>query len=68
MLPHQISVCTIHRKTLKKKKKLKKKSSATWSENFDLPHRSYSVSDIRNYFESIKKNHETATNNPPISF
>ena len=37
-----------------------------WNEKFELPDRSYSVSDIQGYFESIIKKHETVTGNPPI--
>ena len=33
---------------------------------FELPDRSYSVSDIQDYFEYIIKKHETFTDNPPI--
>ena len=41
-------------------------SVPTWNEKFDLPERSYSVSDIQDYFEYIIKKHETLTNNPQI--
>ena len=43
-----------------------KKSTPTWNEKFQLPHRSYSVSDIQDYFEYIIKKHETVTDNPSI--
>ena len=33
---------------------------------FELPDRSYSVSDIQDYFEYIIKKHEAFTDNPPI--
>ena len=38
----------------------------TWNEKLDLPERSYSVSDIQNYFKYIMKKRETVTGNPPI--
>ena len=40
-------------------------SVLTWNEEFELPDESYSVSDIQNYFEYIKK-HQKMTDNPPI--
>ena len=46
-----------------------KTSSKTWNEEFVLPDRSYSISDIQEfirYFEFIIKKHETFTDNPPI--
>ena len=41
-------------------------SAPTWNEEFELPHWSYSVSDIQDYFECIIKNYETVTDNPSI--
>ena len=41
-------------------------SAPTWNEEFELPHGSYSVSDIQDYFENIIKKHETVTNNPSV--
>ena len=41
-------------------------SATTWNEEFELPHGSYSVSDIQDYFEYIIKNYETVTDNPSI--
>ena len=41
-------------------------SATTWNDTFDLPDRSYSISDIQNYFEFIIKEHETLTDNPPV--
>ena len=41
-------------------------SVPTWNETFDLPDRSYSISDNQDYFEFIIKKHETLTENPPI--
>ena len=38
----------------------------TWNEKFQLPDRSYSVSDIQDCFEYIIKKHEPVTDNPPI--
>ena len=37
-----------------------------WKDKFELPNVSYSVSDIQDYFEYIRK-HETLTDNPPIT-
>ena len=41
-------------------------SGPTWDKEFELPSRSYSVSDIQHYFECIIKNHETLTDNLPV--
>ena len=41
-------------------------SAPTWNEEFELPHGSYSVSDIQDYFENIIKKHETVNNNPSV--
>ena len=41
-------------------------SAPTWNETFDLPDGSYSISDIKDYFEFIIKKHETFTENPSI--
>ena len=41
-------------------------SAPTWNEEFKLPDRSYSVSDIQDYFEYILKKHGKNTNNPLI--
>ena len=41
-------------------------SVTTWNEEFELPDRSYSVSDIQDYFKYILEKHETATDNPSI--
>ena len=38
-------------------------SAPTWNDTFDLPDRSYSISDIQDYFEFIIKKHETLTEN-----
>ena len=36
-------------------------SAPTWNDEFDLPHGSYSISDIQDYFEFIVKKHEHET-------
>ena len=41
-------------------------SAPTWSEEFVLPDGSYSVSDIRDYFEYILKKHSKSVENPSI--
>ena len=41
-------------------------SVPTWNEKFELPDRSYSVSDIQDYSEYIIKKYETVTDNPSI--
>ena len=41
-------------------------SAPTWSEEFELPGGSYSVSDIRDYFEYILKKHRDSVDNPSI--
>ena len=38
----------------------------TWRDEFELPDRFYSVSDIQDYIEYIIKESETLSNNPPI--
>ena len=43
-----------------------KVSAPTWNHTFDLPDGSYSISDIRDYFQFIIKKHETLTENPPV--
>ena len=43
-----------------------KTSAPTWNDEFDLPDGSYSISDIRDYFEFIIKKYEALTENPPI--
>ena len=53
--------------TWKNIKKLYRKITApTWNEEFELPDRSYSVSDIQDYFEYILKKHgEKINDNNP---
>ena len=41
-------------------------SAPTWSEEFELPDGSYSVSDIQDYFEYILKKHSKSVDNPSI--
>ena len=41
-------------------------SVPNWNDTFDLPDRSYSISDIHDYFEFSIKKHKTITENPPI--
>ena len=41
-------------------------SAPTWNDTFDFPDGSYSIADIRDYFEFIIKKHETLTENPPL--
>ena len=43
-----------------------KTSAPTWSEDFELPDGSYSVSDIQDYFEYILKKHSESVDNPSI--
>ena len=39
-------------------------SAPTWSDEFELPYRSYSISDIQDYFEYILKKHSESVDNP----
>ena len=41
-------------------------SAPLWSEEFELPDGSYSISDIQDYFEYILKKHSENVNNPSI--
>ena len=41
-------------------------SAPTWNDEFHLPDRFYSISDIQDYFEYIIKRHETITDNTPV--
>ena len=41
-------------------------SAPTWNDEFNLPDVSYSISDIKDYFEYIIKKHETIADNPPV--
>ena len=41
-------------------------SAPTWSDEFELPDGSYSISDIQDYFEYILKTHSENVDNPSI--
>ena len=41
-------------------------SAPLWSEEFELPDGSYSISDIQDYFEYVLKKHSENVNNPSI--
>ena len=41
-------------------------SAPTWSDEFELPDGSYSISDIQDYFECILKKHSESVDNPSI--
>ena len=41
-------------------------STTTWSDEFELPYGSYSISDIQNHFEYILKKHSESVDNPSI--
>ena len=41
-------------------------SAPTWSEEFELPDESYSISDIQDYFEYILKKHSESVDNPSV--
>ena len=43
-----------------------KTSAPTWNDKFELPHGSYLVSDIQDYFEYILKKHNRNVVNPSI--
>ena len=43
-----------------------KMSAPTWNDELHLPDRSYSISDIQDFFEFIIKEYETVAQNPPI--
>ena len=43
-----------------------KMSAPTWSEDFELPDGSYSISDIQDYFEYFLKKHSESVDNPSI--
>ena len=54
-------------KNIKSEYKNKFKISApNWNDEFDLPHGSYSLSDIQDYSEYIIKKHGTIADNPPV--
>ena len=41
-------------------------SAPTWSDEFELPDESYSISDIQDYFEYTLKKHSESVDDPPI--
>ena len=41
-------------------------SGPTWNDKFELPDRSYSISDIHHYFEYILKKHGENIDNPSV--
>ena len=41
-------------------------SAPTWNDEFDLPDGSYSIADIRDYFQYIIKKHEAIAGNPSV--
>ena len=41
-------------------------SAQTWNDKFELPEKSYSVSDIQDYFEYILKKHRESTDKPSV--
>ena len=41
-------------------------SAPTWSDKFELPDGSYSISDIQDYFEYILKKHKGNVDDPSI--
>ena len=43
-----------------------KTSAPTWSDEFELPNGSYSISDIQDYFEYILKEHSEGADDLPI--
>ena len=42
------------------------KISPPWNDKFELPHRSYSVSDVQDYFEYILKEHGENSDKPSV--
>ena len=65
---YQILVFTIHGKNIKSSYNNNKfkLSAPTWSDKFELPDGSYSISDIQDYFECILKKHRENVDNPSI--
>ena len=41
-------------------------SAPTWSDEFELPDGSYSISDIQDYLEYILKKHSESVDNPSV--
>ena len=65
---YQILVFTIHQKNIKSSYNNNKFkiSASSWSDGFELPDGSYSISDIQNYLEYILKKHRENVDNPSI--
>ena len=63
-MPYQILLFITHGKTENNNKF--KIESPTWNDKFELPHGSYSVSDIQVYFEYILKNHGEKIDNSSV--
>ena len=65
---YQILVFTIHGKNIKSSYNNNKFkiSAPTWSDKFELPDGSYSISVIQDYFECILKKHRENVDNPSI--
>ena len=62
---YQILAFTVHGKKSYKNNKFKI-SAPTWNKEFESPDESYSVSDVRDYFEYILKKHDAVADNPSI--
>ena len=62
-----MSVFTTHGKKIKSSyNKNRSKSAPMWNDKLELPDRSYSVSDIQDYFEYILKKHNENIDNPSV--
>ena len=66
MLLYQILVFTIHGKTKSSYNNKFKISAPTWSDEFELPDGSYSISDIQDYFGYTLNKHSENVDNPSI--
>ena len=66
MLLYQILIFTIHGKTITYNNNKFRISAPTWSDEFELPDGSYSISDIQDYFHYIFKKHSENVDNPSI--
>ena len=42
-------------------------SAPTWNKKFELPDKSYSASDVQDYFKNICEKYEAASDNPPTT-
>ena len=63
-----MSVFTTHGKKIKRSYSNNrfKISAPMWNDKLELPDRSYSVSDIQDYFEYILKKHNENIDNPSV--